>query len=396
MRRKSDQNKATISHNQKVPTEGDFPLNRDAVGGFTSYSPFRGVGGSSIRLPAEWEPQSFVQLTWPHAGTDWADMLDEVSECFVGIAREIVKRERLLIVCADENTVREQLRDLPQDKITCVEIPTNDTWARDHGGITVMEDGKPVVLDFTFNGWGMKFPANLDNQITRQLFEKNIFPDNVKYQNRLNFVLEGGSIESNGQGTILTTAECLLSENRNNLTKEEIEAKLKEYLGAERILWLHHGYLAGDDTDSHVDTLARFCSPDTIAYVKCDDENDEHYSELKKMEEEIFSFAPLGVGGIPLPMADAVYDENGDRLPATYANFLIINDAVLMPTYNSPKDEIARGQLQKAFPDREIIGIDCLALIKQHGSLHCVTMQYGASPNPSKGGEFGGHDLKSL
>ena len=396
MRRKSDQNKATISHNQKVPTEGDFPLNRDAVGGVTSYSPFRGVGGSSIRLPAEWEPQSFVQLTWPHAGTDWADMLDEVSECFVGIAREIVKRERLLIVCADENTVREQLRDLPQDKITCVEIPTNDTWARDHGGITVMEDGKPVVLDFTFNGWGMKFPANLDNQITRQLFEKNIFPENVKYQNRLNFVLEGGSIESDGQGTILTTAECLLSENRNNLSKEEIEAKLKEYLGAERILWLHHGYLAGDDTDSHVDTLARFCSPDTIAYVKCDDENDEHYSELKKMEEEIFSFAPLGVGGIPLPMADAVYDENGDRLPATYANFLIINDAVLMPTYNSPKDEIARGQLQKAFPDREIIGIDCTALIKQHGSLHCVTMQYGASPNPSKGGEFGGHDLKSL
>jgi agmatine/peptidylarginine deiminase len=396
MRRKSDQNKVTISHNQKVPTEGDFPLNRDAVGGFTSYSPFRGVGGKPIRIPAEWEPQSFVQLTWPHAGTDWADMLDEVSECFVSIAREIVKRERLLIVCADKNSVREQLRDLPQDKITCVEIPTNDTWARDHGGITVMEDGKPVVLDFTFNGWGMKFPANLDNQITRQLFEKNIFPENVKYQNRLNFVLEGGSIESNGQGTILTTSECLLSENRNNLTKEEIEAKLKEYLGAERILWLHHGYLAGDDTDSHVDTLARFCSPDTIAYVKCDDENDEHYSELKKMEEEIFSFAPLGVGGIPLPMADAVYDENGDRLPATYANFLIINDAVLMPTYNSPKDEIARGQLQKAFPDREIIGIDCLALIKQHGSLHCVTMQYGASPNPSKGGEFGGHDLKSL
>ena len=390
MLRKIDQKQVTKSQTLKVPLEGD-------------------LGGSSIRFPAEWESQSFVHLTWPHAGTDWADMLDEVSECFVSIAREIVKREKLLVVCADENSVRQQLRDLPQDKITYVEIPSNDTWARDHGGITVMEDAKPIVLDFTFNGWGMKFPANLDNQITRQLFEKNIFPDNVKYQNRLNFVLEGGSIESNGQGTILTTAECLLSENRNNLTKEEIEAKLKEYLGAERILWLHHGYLAGDDTDSHVDTLARFCSPDTIAYVKCDDENDEHYADLKKMEEELkhlclHSSSPspserdLGRGFvlIPLPMVDAVYDENGDRLPATYANFLIINDAVLMPTYNSPKDEIAREQLQKAFPDREIIGIDCLALIKQHGSLHCVTMQYGASPNPSKGGEFGGHDLKSL
>ena len=333
-----------------------------------------------IRMPAEWEPQTFVQLTWPHAGTDWADMLDEVSACFVNIASEIVKRESLLVVCADENLVREQLKELPQNKIKYTIIPSNDTWARDHGGIIVMVDEKPVVLDFTFNGWGMKFPANLDNQITRQLFEKNVFPKNVTYKNRLNFVLEGGSIESNGKGTILTTAECLLSENRNNLSKEEIENKLREYLGAERILWLHHGYLSGDDTDSHVDTLARFCSENTIAYVKCDDEKDEHYSELKMMEDELLSFAPLGVGGsflyIPLPMADAVYDENGNRLPATYANFLIINNTVLMPTYRSPKDEIARQQLQKAFPDQKIIGIDCTALIKQHGSLHCVTMQY--------------------
>ena len=342
-----------------------------------------------IRMPAEWEPQTFVQLTWPHAGTDWADMLDEVSACFVNIASEIVKRESLLVVCADENLVREQLKELPQNKIKYTIIPSNDTWARDHGGIIVMVDEKPVVLDFTFNGWGMKFPANLDNQITRQLFEKNVFPKNVTYKNRLNFVLEGGSIESNGKGTILTTAECLLSENRNNLSKEEIEKKLREYLGAERILWLHHGYLSGDDTDSHVDTLARFCSENTIAYVKCDDEKDEHYSELKKMEYELKEYSlhssspspserDLGRGLflIPLPMADAVYDENGIRLPATYANFLIINDAVLMPTYNSPKDEIAFRQLQKAFPDREIVGIDCTALIKQHGSLHCVTMQY--------------------
>ena len=342
-----------------------------------------------IRMPAEWEPQSFVQLTWPHAGTDWAEMLDEVWDCFDTIAREIVKRQNLLVVCAEEEAIRERLKDLPQDRITYAQIPSNDTWARDHGGITILKNDMPIVLDFTFNGWGMKFPANLDNQITRQLFEKKIFPDNIKYKNRLNFVLEGGSIESNGKGTILTTAECLLSENRNNLSKEEIENKLREYLGAERILWLHHGYLSGDDTDSHVDTLARFCSENTIAYVKCDDEKDEHYSELKKMEYELKEYSlhssspspserDLGRGLflIPLPMADAVYDENGIRLPATYANFLIINDAVLMPTYNTPKDEIAFKQLQKAFPDREIVGIDCTALIKQHGSLHCVTMQY--------------------
>lgn len=333
-----------------------------------------------IRMPAEWEPQSFVQLTWPHAGTDWAEMLDEVWDCFDTIAREIVKRQNLLVVCAEEEAIRERLKDLSQDRITYAQIPSNDTWARDHGGITILKNDMPIVLDFTFNGWGMKFPANLDNQITRQLFEKKIFPDNIKYKNRKNFVLEGGSIESDGKGTILTTAECLLSENRNNISKEEIEDKLREYLGSERVLWFHHGYLSGDDTDSHIDTLARFCNENTIAYVKCDDKNDEHYNDLEKMEKELFSFSPLEVRDsynlIPLPMADAVYDENGTRLPATYANFLIINKAVLMPTYNSPKDEIAARQLQKAFPDREIVGIDCTALIKQHGSLHCVTMQY--------------------
>lgn len=332
-----------------------------------------------IYFPAEWAPQAVVQLTFPHANTDWAYMLDEVTACFVNIAREIVKRQKLWVVCADEQFVREKMKALNQENITYVEIPSNDTWARDHGGITVLKNGKPTVLDFTFNGWGMKFPANLDNQITRRLFEKSVFPEKYRYKNRLKFVLEGGSIESNGAGTILTTSECLLSENRNNLSKEKIEKKLKRYLGTERVLWLNHGYLAGDDTDSHVDTLARFCDENTIAYVKCDDETDEHYAELKKMEEELLSFPPLGGKGwsfIPLPMADAVYDESGERLPATYANFLIINGAVLMPTYNSPKDETAKAQLQKAFPDREIVGIDCTALIKQHGSLHCVTMQY--------------------
>lgn len=334
-----------------------------------------------VRMPAEWEQQSFVQLTYPHEGTDWAYMLDEVLACFDNIAREIVKRQNLLVVCADERQTRERLKELPQEKITYVQIESNDAWARDHGGITVLKKGKPVVLDFTFNGWGMKYAANLDNQITRKLFEKNIFPKNVKYKNRMDFVLEGGSIESDGRGTILTTSECLLSENRNNLSKNKVEKKLRKYLGAEQVLWLNHGYLIGDDTDSHIDTLARFCSEDTIAYVKCEDKNDEHYEELRKMEEELKLFTDLENNTytlIPLPMADPVFDADGNRLPATYANFLILNDAVLMPTYNSPKDEIAKQQLQKVFPEREIVGINCIALIQQHGSLHCVTMQYYA------------------
>lgn len=333
-----------------------------------------------IVLPAEWESQSGVQLTWPHENTDWAYMLDEVTECFVSIAKEIVKHEKLLIVCPDSNKVREQLGDgIDFSQITFRETETNDTWARDHGAITVRVEGDPYLYDFTFNGWGMKFAANFDNQITRRLSESDTFQPTVAYQNMLHCVLEGGSIESDGQGTILTTEECLLSPNRNDhKSKEELEEYLKMIFGATRILWLKNGYLAGDDTDSHVDTLARLCSPDTIAYVKCDDPNDEHHEELCLMEEELQAFrAPNGkpYNLIPLPMADCVTFEE-ERLPATYANFLIINDAVLMPTYNSPKDEIAKAQLQKAFPDREITCINCIALIKQHGSLHCVTMQF--------------------
>jgi len=332
-----------------------------------------------ITLPAEWAEQEFVQLTWPHAQTDWADMLDEVTECFVNIAKAIIKYEHLLIVCVDSEAIEPFFDEMELSKISFIEMPTNDTWARDHGGITIFENGKRTICDFTFNGWGMKFAANYDNLITKKLFDTSIFGENTDYKNQLNFVLEGGSIESDGEGTILTTAECLLSDNRNNLSKKLIEKQLKEYFGAQKILWLHYGYLAGDDTDSHVDTLARLCPKNTIAYLKCDDESDEHFDALKKMEEELQSYSPLGVGGsynlIPLPMADAVYFEN-ERLPATYANFLILNNAVLLPTYNSPKDKIAAEQLQKAFPNREIIGIDCTALIKQHGSLHCVTMQY--------------------
>ena len=330
-------------------------------------------------LPAEWATQDFVQLTWPHADTDWAYMLEEVTECFVNIAREIVKRQQLLIVCVNAEEVETFFSEDELQRISFAEMPTNDTWARDHGGITVYEDGKAVVYDFTFNGWGMKFAANHDNQITRKLYQSGIF-ESYGYKNCMDFVLEGGSIESDGEGTILTTSECLLSDNRNNSSREVIEQKLKDYFGAEQILWLDHGYLAGDDTDSHVDTLARLCPNNTIAYVKCDDETDEHYEALKKMEEELQSFSTLKGGGsynlIPLPMADAVYDEDGERIPATYANFLIINGAVLLPVYNSEKDAIAIAQMQKAFPKHEIVPIDCNALIKQHGSLHCVTMQY--------------------
>lgn len=330
-------------------------------------------------LPAEWYPQSAVQLTWPHEGTDWAPMLDEVVPCFVAIAKEVIKREKLLIVCPDESVVRSQLGEVDYSQIIFREMETNDTWARDHGGISVFDGGMPVVYDFVFNGWGMKFVANHDNLITRKLFYSKTFAEGIVPVNMQPFVLEGGSIESDGKGTLLTTVECLSSVNRNEyLQREELENYLKQVFGLERILWLESGYLAGDDTDSHVDTLARFCSEDTIAYVQCADEEDEHYDELQEMEEELKEFTQANGEPyrlIALPMADKV-EWKDERLPATYANFLIINGAVLLPFYNSPKDEVAKAALQEAFPDREIVGINCLPLIKQHGSLHCVTMQY--------------------
>jgi agmatine/peptidylarginine deiminase len=329
-------------------------------------------------FPAEWAPQQFVQLTWPHADTDWAYMLDEVQACFKNIAREIAKRQRLLIVAPDIEDVRRQIaNEVNMANITLVELPSNDTWARDHGGITIFEDNKPVVLDFQFNGWGLKFASDKDNLITERLHRGgHLFGE---LRNCRNFTFEGGSIESDGEGTLLTTSECLLSPNRNaTMSRNDIEKYLLDTLGARQLLWLDYGYLAGDDTDSHIDTLARLCPNNTILYVKCDDEADEHYEALRLMEEQLKTFRTLNGEPyrlIALPMARPAFEDN-ERIPATYANYLVMNGAVLVPIYGTDLDAIALERVGKAFPDREIVGVDCQALIRQHGSLHCVTMQY--------------------
>lgn len=333
---------------------------------------------NNIYFPAEWHSQSAVMITWPHANSDWADILDEVEDCYISLSKEISKRQRLVIVCNNENAVLKHFSDREKHNILTYEIYSNDTWARDHGPISVYINNRPTIYDFGFNGWGLKFASNLDNQITNRLFSNKLFNKDVDYISRLDFILEGGAIESDGKGTILTTSQCLLAPNRNQpMSKEEIEDYLLSTFGLKRVLWLNHGFLVGDDTDSHIDTLARFCAENTIAYVACDDEQDEHYAELKKMEEELRTFrttdgSPYTL--IPLPMADKVIHDD-ERLPATYANFLILNNAVLMPTYASERDEEAKRQLEKAFPQYEIVGVDCRPLIKQHGSLHCITMQ---------------------
>ncbi len=327
------------------------------------------------RLPAEWEEQEFVQLVFPHSDTDWNQYLNDAIDTFVTIAKTIAKYQKVLIIAKDLTSIKSKF---PKKKnLTFVRIESDDTWSRDFGGITVEQNNKMFILDFKFNAWGKKFSYKLDDQITRKLKLKGLLKG-YTHQN-INFVLEGGAIESNGDGVLMTTSTCLLEKNRNpKLSKKQIEQALIGFFGLKKVLWLDHGYLAGDDTDSHIDTLARFVSNDTIMYQSCDDENDEHYTALKKMEEELKKFKTAqgkAFNLIALPWIQPKYYDN-ERLPASYANFLIINGAILVPTYNDKNDKKALEIFQKIFKNRDIIGIDCTTLIRQHGSLHCVTMQY--------------------
>lgn len=327
------------------------------------------------RLPAEWEPQDAVLICWPHEKTDWAPHLNEAEAVFMDIAEAVARFEKLIVVVPDPECLHTKLaaRGVKMENVALYEIESNDTWARDFGPITIYEDGKPVLLDFTFTGWGEKFEAALDNQITAKLHAAGAFGKTPLRP--IDLILEGGSIESDGQGTLLTTTECLLNPNRNaQLSKTQVEEKLAAELGIEKFIWLNNGWLAGDDTDAHIDTLACLCPDKTILYIKCTDPADEHFPALRNMEGELQKLPEYRL--IPLPWPKARFDGSGERLPATYANFLIINGAVLVPTYNdSTNDACALAAVKKAFPDREIIGIDCSALILQHGSLHCVTMQ---------------------
>ena len=328
---------------------------------------------------AEWDQQDGILLAWPHAGTDWAYILDEVTACYVEISRAVLQDdERLVIVAPDEEEVRQGLGpDVDWNRIDILELPTNDTWARDYGPISIRHGDRMILADFTFNAWGMKFAADCDNLINSRLDEKGVF--HLPLINYRDLVLEGGSIETDGRGTVMTTTSCLTAPNRNDtLSKDELEHILLERLGCTKMLWLDHGSLIGDDTDGHIDTLARFAPDGIILYAGCDDPDDEHFEPLKQMESELQAMTDAEGNRyrlIKLPLPDATFDEIS-RLPATYANFLVTNHQVLVPTYGQPDNDLKACQLiGEAFPGRTIVGIDCRALICQHGSLHCATMQ---------------------
>lgn len=337
----------------------------------------------TVHLPAEWHPQHAIQITWPHEDTDWNWILKDVQTFYLNLALIILKYENL-IICVPNQSYKQALEQSivktlqPNHPFSCHIFisASNDSWARDHGPITVFNNGQATVLDFQFNGWGNKFKSELDNQITQNLFTQNAYPaDHISQQS---LILEGGSIESDGFGTLLTTEKCLLNQNRNpDLNKQDIEHALQTTLGTHNILWLSHGDLEGDDTDAHIDTLARLAPGNQIIYQGCDNPDDLHYKDLSAMKQQLSTFQNAQGQAfelVELPMPQAIF-EDGQRLPATYANFLFINDAVLLPIYNVPQDEQAIKKMQSALPDFKIIPLDCSLLIRQYGSLHCITMQ---------------------
>ena len=333
----------------------------------------------AARFPAEWEPQSAVLLAWPHDGTDWADRLGQVEDTYIALVAAIVRHTRAIVCVADDDLqtyAEARLRSARVDlsRVRFVHVEYDDTWLRDSGPITLRTPDGFRLLDFRFTGWGGKFEASLDDQLIERLDEAGIFRDNIRQP--LDFALEGGAIDTDGAGTLLSTWQCL-GERHPGVERSAISNALTDWLRQERVLWLDHGYLEGDDTDAHVDTLARFAAPDAIVFQACDDPDDSHYAELKAMADEIAALRttdgkPYRL--FPLPWARPIRDGER-RLAASYANFLIINGAVLMPCYGDDADGPAVAVLQEAFPDREIIAIPCRPLIWQNGSLHCITMQ---------------------
>ena len=334
---------------------------------------------SSVRFPAEWEPQSAILIAWPHAGTDWADRLGDVEDTYIALVQAITRFQPVLICVADDDVetyadIRLRSNRVDMAQVRFVTVAYDDTWLRDSGPISLRDGDRLRLLDFRFTAWGGKFEAGRDDLLVETLAAQGVFGDAARQ--RIDFALEGGGIETDGNGTLLTTWRCL-HERHPDASREELTAQLSAWLHQDRVLWLDHGALEGDDTDAHIDTLARFAARDAIVFQACDDPADSHYADLKAMADEIAALRtrdgkPYRL--FPLPWARPVLDE-GRRLAASYANFLIVNGAVLMPAYGDAADNAAAAVLAQAFPGREIVQVPCRPLIWQNGSLHCITMQ---------------------
>lgn len=334
---------------------------------------------SARRLPAEWEPQAAILVAWPHAGTDWADRLGSVESTYAALVAGITRFEPAFVLVADaevRNRADQLLKQhgVDTDRVRYLQVPYDDTWLRDSGPITLTDGRRFTLNDFRFTGWGGKFEASLDDRIVGELVDRSVFAEST--HRPIDWALEGGAIESDGRGSILTTWKCLHLRHPDQ-SREQIDAVLCDTLAATRVLWLDHGYLEGDDTDAHIDTLARFAPDDAIVYQACSDPADRHYEELGRMRSELEALRtpegkPYRLYALPWPKP--IIDE-GRRLAASYANYLIVNGAVLVPAYGDEADDEAARIIGLAHPGREIVQIPCRPLIWQNGSLHCVTMQ---------------------
>lgn len=335
---------------------------------------------ADIRFIAEWEPTEYVLLALPNKETDWDYILPEALDQYRRLVKAITDEGiKVALLCNDCEEASDILKDCRQDLISYIPMEYNDTWTRDYGMISVIRDERLRALDFGFNAWGLKFASDKDNLVNLHLNEKELLRP-LTYRNERAFILEGGSIDTDGQGTVLTTSRCLQSPNRNGgLTKSELNKELHDRLGAEHVLWLDHGALEGDDTDSHIDTLARMAPDNTIVFTGTRNFDEPMFESLLAMRAQLTLFRtaegdPYNLVELPLP--DPVLDEEGNRLPATYANYLVTNNVLFMPTYNQEdKDLLAMRTIRIAFPDHKVVGVDCRTLLKQHGSLHCATMQ---------------------
>ena len=332
------------------------------------------------RLIAEWEGCRSVLLALPESHTDWNYILEEARDQYRRIILALTSNGlHCVVLTADKVSAETLLAECDQSLLTLIEMDYNDTWTRDYGQIFVERGDRLRALDFGFNGWGLKFASDNDNLVNLRLKERFVIMPET-YRNERDFTLEGGSIETDGHGTLLTTSLCLCSENRNGgRSKPALNDILKDRLGVDHVLWLDYGALAGDDTDSHIDTLCRMAPDNTILFTGCRDMDDPHFEELLKMRAQLTMFrTPEGepYNLVELPLPSPIYDENGDRLPASYANYLVTPDKIFMPTYSQPEnDMLACHTVKIAFPDHEVVPVECSTLIKQHGSLHCATMQ---------------------
>jgi agmatine deiminase len=334
------------------------------------------------RMPPEWAPHQATWLSWPHKEASWPGRLHEVLPIYARAVAALSRSEVVHINVNDaamEAAARALLAEAgATGDIRFHRFPTNDAWCRDHGAILLVreEDPQLAAVDWDFNAWGHKYPPyDLDDEIPRQMaayLDAICFPGGM--------VLEGGSIDVDGSGLLLTTEQCLLNPNRNpHLSRDDIETRLRENLGVEKILWLGEG-IAGDDTDGHIDDIARFVAPGTVLAAVEEDPLDENYHPLQENLRRLRSMTdlqgrPLTVLTIPMP-PPLVYE--GQRLPASHANFYIANRVVLLPTFGGPSDARAAEALQRCFPDREIVGLDCSAVVWGLGAWHCLTQQVPA------------------